>query len=308
MIQTHTGVVTATEPIQNVMNTVSEEVEQTTNILSKLFQPLLTKLPSLIFALLFFALGFFLIKQIMRIIRRGFRRSNMDGIMASFLRSVIQIILYSLLAVIVLSILDVPMDSIVAIIASAGVGVALALKDSLSNLAGGFIILFSKPLKEGDTVEINGTMGKVEAISILYTRMVTPDNTTVYIPNGLVASGKIINYTTKELRRIDMLFAISYSDEIESARKIILDTVGSAPESVAEPEPMVFVSGHEDAAVILKLQVWTKSENYWPLYYRLMEQVKLAFDRQNISIPYPQLDIHFHSDAQAETAKKQDGM
>ncbi len=283
---------TQADSIQNVVDTVSNEVEQTTNVLSKMIQPILEKLPSLIFALILFGLGMILIRQIMRLIHRGFQRSNMDSIMASFLRSVIRIVLYVFLIVITMSILGVPMDSIVAVIASAGVAVALALKDSLSNLAGGFIILFSKPLKEGDTVEINGSKGTIEAISILYTRMVTPDNTTVYIPNGVVASGKIINYTDKELRRVDLFFGISYGDDIDAARTVLLDVAHHAPEALTEPEAQVFVSSHEESAVALKLQVWTKSENYWVLYYRLLEEGKKAFDRNGISIPYPQVELH----------------
>ena len=198
-----TGTTDLVPSVQDVVDTVGEEVKQTSSILSKIFQPILDKLPSLIFAVLFLLIGMFLIKQIMRILKRAFNRSNMDGIMSSFIRSVAKIILYVLLIVIALSILDVPMDSIVAVIASAGVAIGLALKDSLSNLAGGFIILFSKPLKEGDTIEADGVMGKVEAITILYTRIVTVDNKTVFIPNGVVASGKIINYTDKDRARKD---------------------------------------------------------------------------------------------------------
>lgn len=184
------------------------------------------------------------------------------------------------------------MDSIVAVIASAGVAVGLALKDSLSNLAGGFIILFSKPLKEGDTIEADGVTGKVEAITILYTRIVTADNKTVFIPNGVVASGKIINYTDKDTRRVDLNFGISYEDDIDAARKVLLEQVQAAPEALAEPEAKVVVFSHDDSAVVLQLQVWTKSENYWQLHYRLLEDVKKAFDSHGISIPYPQMDVH----------------
>lgn len=292
-----TAVSTATEttgfaPVQNVVDTVSQEVEQTTSILSKLFQPFLDKLPELIFAVVFLAIGYFLVKQVMRFLRRAFERSNMDGIMASFVRSIVKIILYLLLIVIALSILDVPMDSIVAVIASAGVAVGLALKDSLSNLAGGFIILFSKPMKEGDTVEVDGVIGKIEAITILYTRIVTPDNKTVFIPNGVVSGNKIINYTDKELRRVDLLFGIGYENDIDMARAALMDVVRAVPEALNDPAPEVFVGSHDESAVTLRLQVWTKSENYWPLYYRLLEDVKKTFDRREISIPYPQVDVH----------------
>ncbi len=293
---TATPVATATTefaaPVQNVVDAVSEDVEQTTSILSNLFRPFLGKLPSIIFAIIFLMVGYFLSKQILRIVRRAFERSSMDQIMASFVRSVIKIILYILLVVIALSILDVPMDSIVAVIASAGVAVGLALKDSLANLAGGFIILLSKPLKAGDMVEVNGTMGKVEAINILYTRMVTPDNTTVYIPNGVVAGNKIVNYTDKPLRRVDLLFGISYENDIDKARQILLEQVKKSPEALDDPTPEVFVSSHDESAVTLRLQVWAKSEAYWPLHYRLLEDVKKAFDEKGISIPYPQVEIH----------------
>lgn len=287
-----TGSTDFVQPVQNVVDTVSDEVQQTTHVLSSIFQPMINKLPSLVFALIFLLFGLFVIRQIMRILKRASKHSNMDGIMASFLRSIIKIVLYMLLIVITLSILDVPMDSIVAVIASAGVAVGLALKDSLANLAGGFIILFSKPLKEGDTVEVDGVTGKVESISILYTRMVTPDNITVYIPNGVVSGGKIINYTQKEIRRVDLFFGIAYENDIDQARKILMDVVKKAPEALEQPAPEVFVSSHDDNAVTLRLQVWGKNDQYWPLHYRLLEDVKKAFDENGISIPYPQMDVH----------------
>ncbi len=287
-----TGSTDFVQPVQNVVDTVSDEVQQTTHVLSSIFQPMINKLPSLVFALIFLLFGLFVIRQIMRILKRASKHSNMDSIMASFLRSIIKIVLYMLLIVITLSILDVPMDSIVAVIASAGVAVGLALKDSLSNLAGGFIILFSKPLKEGDTVEVDGVTGKVESISILYTRMVTPDNITVYIPNGVVSGGKIINYTQKEIRRVDLFFGIAYENDIDQARKILMDVVKKAPEALEQPAPEVFVSSHDDNAVTLRLQVWGKNDQYWPLHYRLLEDVKKAFDENGISIPYPQMDVH----------------
>ncbi len=289
---TTTTTTSETTPVQNVVDSVSQDVENTTSALAELFQPLWNKLPSLIFAVLFLALGYFIVKQIMRILSRGFAKSNMDGIMASFLKSVIKIALYVLLVVVALSILSVPMDSIVAVIASAGVAVGLALKDSLSNLAGGFIILFSKPLSEGDTVEVDGVVGKVESISILYTRMVTPDNKTVYIPNGVVSGNKIINYTKKELRRVDLFLGIGYENDIDKARQVLLAMVKAMPDALQDPTPEVLVSSQDESAVTLRLNVWTKSENYWALYYALMEQAKKTFDKNGISIPFPQIDVH----------------
>ncbi len=299
-------VATNTTPFQEaqeVVESVSRDVQKTTSMLANMVQPLIDKLPSIIFAILFLAIGVFLTKQVMRILGKAFRRSNMDGIMASFIRSIVKIVLYVLLAVIALSIMDVPMDSIVAVIASAGVAVGLALKDSLSNLAGGFIILFSKPMKEGDTIEVDGVTGKVEAISILYTRLVTADNKTVYIPNGTVSQERITNFTEKELRRVDLAFGISYESDIDRAKQALLDEAGAAPESLADPAPEVFVSSHDESAVTLTLQVWTKSGDYWSLYYRLMENVKKAFDCKGISIPYPQVELHMAEQTPENTQK-----
>ena len=220
------------------------------------------------------------------------KRSNLDRIAVGFIRSVIQIILYAILAVIVLSILDVPMDSIVAVIASAGVAVALALKDSLSNLAGGFILLFSKPVKQGDTVQIDGTIGKVEQIDILYTKIVTADNTVAFIPNGKVTAAKIINYTEKETRRVELNLGISYESDLETARKIILETVAKHPLTLKEPVPDVVVKNQGSDAIELLLRVWCNSTDYWTVYYDLMEQTKQALDENGIEIPYHKVDVH----------------
>ena len=172
---------TQTAPLENVVESMGEEVHHASRVLNAVLTPIKNAIPSLIMAIIFAFIGYALIKYLLRLVSHGLKRSNLDRIAVGFIRSVIQIILYAILAVIVLSILDVPMDSIVAVIASAGVAVALALKDSLSNLAGGFILLFSKPVKQGDTVQIDGTIGKVEQIDILYTKIVTADNTVAFI-------------------------------------------------------------------------------------------------------------------------------
>ncbi len=274
------------------LEVVSEELDETGSILSQIFSPIYNNIPRILFTLVIFVVGVILVRQIMRVLIRALNRSKMDGIMASFIRSIVHIALYVLLVIIALSLLGVSMTSIVAVIASVGVTIGLALQDSLSNLAGGFIILFSKPIKEGDTVEVNGTLGQVEGISILYTRMVTPENIEVHIPNGVVAGEKIINYTAKETRRVDLKFGIAYDNDIDKARRVLLETVQKQPESLPEPEPVVLVSAHDESAVTLTLRVWTKNKNYWTLYYALLEAVKKAFDANDISIPYPQMDVH----------------
>ena len=170
--------------------------------------------------------------------------------------------------------------------------VALALKDSLANVAGGFIISFAKPIKAGDIVEIEGSKGKVESVGMLYTKIVTKDNVSVYIPNGKVSSDKIINYTDKEKRRVDIEFCISYDDDIDLAKKTLNSTALSIEEVLKEPAPEVDVTAQADSSIELTLRVWVDTDNYWKVYYTLIENVKKEFDKKGISIPYPQIDLH----------------
>lgn len=283
--------------VQDVVESVGENVAETRSNLSDLFDPIVQRLPTLVFTLVCFLIGMFAARVFLRLLRRALERSGMDAVVASFVMSIVKIVVYVLLVVILLSMLDVPMTSIIAVIASAGVAVGLAIQDSLSNVAGGFIVLLSKPFKAGDFVEINGTAGTVEAITILYTQLATPDNATVHIPNGVVAGGKITNYTEKGTRRLDLSFGISYQDHVEQARILILKEVRKSPEALQEPEAQVVVLSHDESAVILQLQVWVEAGDYLALQYRLMEGVKTAFDQNHITIPFPQVDIHMEQSA-----------
>lgn len=276
----------------NITDVMAEEISNATSILSNISEPVKSAVPTFIIAVIFAIIGFLAIKLLMRIIGHALNRSEMDGIASGFLKSVIKIILYVLLAVIILSIIHVPMDSIVAIIVSSSMAVALALKDSLANVAGGFIISFAKPIKAGDIVEIEGSKGKVESVGMLYTKIVTKDNVSVYIPNGKVSSDKIINYTDKEKRRVDIEFCISYDDDIDLAKKTLNSTALSIEEVLKEPAPEVDVTAQADSSIELTLRVWVDTDNYWKVYYTLIENVKKEFDKKGISIPYPQIDLH----------------
>lgn len=278
--------------VSDVMDTVSNEVSATTKIIQSLVQPILNKLPDLCFSIVFLIIAYLIVKQILKVILHALKKANMDHIMISFIQSIVKIILYVLIVVIALSVLGVPMTSIITVIASAGVAIGLALKDSLSNLAGGFILLFAKPMKAGDLVEVNGITGKIASITILYTKIITPDNSTVYLPNGLVSGGKIINLTEQETRRVDLLYSISYETDINKARTIILDCIQKSTLTLSNPTPEVHVSEHGDNSIKLKIMVWCKSEDYWNTMFYLNEAIKIAFDANKIEIPYPQLDVH----------------
>lgn len=277
-----------TEALEEI---VAEEMEEASTVFDNLLSPIKEAVPTVVLAVICAVIGFIFIKVLLRIIGHALKRSDMDGIAAGFLRSVIKIVLYVILAVVLLSLLHVPMDSVVAVIVSSSMAVALALKDSLANVAGGFILSFAKPIKEGDVIEIDGSKGQVESVGILYTKIVTNDNVTVFVPNGVASSSKIINYTDKDKRRVDLKFTIAYENDIDAARAVILEAAGTLPEVLNEPAPEVKVSAHQDSAVELSFMAWVMTEDYWKVYHTLLENVKKELDKAGISIPYPQLEI-----------------
>ena len=178
------------------------------------------------------------------------------------------------------------------ILASIGVGVGLALQGSLGNLAGGIVILVMRPFKLGDYIAAQGESGTVEEISIFYTYLVTPDNKVVMIPNGTLANGSIVNYSTKELRRVDFEFSISYDEDFERAKQVINDVIASTDNILMDPQPFVRVVSHGESTINIVTRLWVKSEHYWGVYFDMMESIKKSFDSANIEIPYKQLDVH----------------
>lgn len=250
-------------------------------------------LPHFISAVIIFISGMILTKIVIKILTRGLKRSKIDSTAHSFLQSLLKTVLYILVVIITLSALQVPMSSIIATVGAAGVAVALALQSSLSNVAGGFLIMFTHPFKCGDFIEINNVSGTVNAITILYTRLLTLDNKAVLIPNGTVSGATIINYTQEDYRRLDINFSIAYESDYRKSEEIILDVINSNELALDIPEkPFVTISAHEDSSVKILARIWVKSSDYWDLNYQLLEQVKDKFDENGINIPYNKLDIH----------------
>lgn len=280
---------TSTQPS---FDSPEELVQETSTFLSGLWDKIQNILPTLLFALVILLIGIALTQLIERILTRGLKRSNVDQTAVSFLRSLTKIILYTLVVVICLTILHVPMTSIVAVIGAAGLAVGLALQNSLSNLAGGFIILFSKPFKAGDFVETVDASGTVESVSILYTKIITPDNKTVYIPNGTISSSKIVNCNERQTRRLDLEFSIGYENDYDTARDILLSLIAGNPLALHDARDQVCMGRQDDSAIVIFARIWVKSEDYWDLNFQLIESAKKAFDEAGICIPFPQLDVH----------------
>ena len=268
----------------------------------KLLEKLEQFMPVLISAVIVFMIGATVIKLLTKGLAKALKRSKVDPTAHDFLVSLVRSLMYVLLVIIVLSMLSVPMTSIIATLSAAGLAIGLALQSSLSNVAGGFIIMFSQPFHAGDFVEINGVTGTVTGITVLYTRLLTIDNKAVLIPNGTVSASTIINYTQEDLRRLDMRFSIDYKADHRLAQQLVYQVLENEPLALDSPDPpSVVMCEHSASAIKLLAKVWVKSDKYWELNYSLLEKVKDAFDKNGISIPYDQLDVHISSDPDGES-------
>ena len=297
--ETQTEVTNAIEGIiANAVSTTAKETGRLSKLISGIADKIKEALPSLIFAVIIFLIGLALSKIILRIFTICLNRANVDITDVGFLRSLLKVLLYTIDFIITLSILNIPMTSIIAVISAAGLAIGLALQNSLSNLAGGFIILFSKPFKSGDYVETNAASGTVESIGILYTRILTADNKTVYIPNGKITDSTIVNFSEQNTRRVDFEFGISYSDDIEKAKSIILKLASEHPMVLEEPEPFARLGLQAEDSLQITVRLWTETENYWQVKFDLTEQVNQAFIDNNVTIPFRQIDVHIIKEQQ----------
>ncbi len=246
-------------------------------------------------ALVIFAVGRKVIRSLIRLLDRALERHGVEITVRKFLRNVLTAVGYVCLVMILLQTVGVAATSLTAAFASAGVTVGLALQGSLSNLAGGILILLMKPFVIGDYIIQGSDEGTVKEIGLVYTKLVTGDNRIVMIPNGQLSNDSLTNVTSSTTRRLDITVGISYNSDLKAA-KAILDRLGQEePARLADQEMNVFVSELADSSVILGLRFWVKSGEYWPAKWRLNEQIKLEFDAAGIEIPYNQLDVHLTS-------------
>lgn len=258
----------------------------------KILNGIIGFLPTLLLAVVIYTVGVFLNKVILKIFAKGTERSRMDATVRKFLESVIKIVITAVVLITVLTVLGIPMTSIITVLGTAGVAVGLALKDSLSNVAGGVILLLNRTVKVGDYIDIGAYSGTVAEVSILFTKISTPDNKDIFIPNGVMATSAITNYSSEGVRRVDMVFGISYGNDHQKAISAITEVIENNPLAEKEPAPFVRLGELGASSLNITVRVWTKSENYWTLYFDLIEQVKLKFDEENITIPYNQIDVH----------------
>lgn len=263
-------------------------------IVDLLITQILAYAPTFVSALIVLVLGLWIVKIIKNAFSKMMNKSKLDAALSKFLMSFIDILLKVILAITVLSMLGVEMTSFIAVLAAAGFAVGLALQGSLANFAGGVLILLFKPFKVGDFIESQGLMGTVNAIQVFNTILKTPDNKTVIIPNGPLSNSNITNFSKEPTRRVDMVFGISYDSDLKKAKKLLEKIVFSDKRVLKNPSPMVVVSELADSSVNLSIRVWAKKEDYWGLFFDMQEKVKLEFDKNKISIPFPQTDVHLY--------------
>lgn len=248
-------------------------------------------------ALLVLAIGMRLVKLFADWLGRILGRTQVERTAALFLARVAQVAMQIVLLLAVVQLLGVPMTSMLAVLGAAGLAIGLALKDSLSNIASGFMLVALRPFKVGDVVTINGVTGKVELINIFQTRLRGADNQTVTLPNSLITTDSIINLTPDTMRRIELVVGIGYADDIDLARATVMEIMRSDPRVLADPAPDVLVYELAESSVNLGIRCHVENADYFATRCELTERVKKAFDRVGVSIPFPQRDTHVYTHA-----------
>lgn len=247
-------------------------------------------LPQLALALITLVVGLWLIKHFVTLLEK--RLSDQDPTLGRFITSLASVLLKVILLISVASMVGIATTSFIAVLGAAGLAVGLALQGSLSNFAGGVLILFFKPFKVGDVIEAQGYLGVVSRIMILYTLVDTFDKKQVIIPNGQLSNASLTNYSVHPNRRVDLPIRLGYGDSIERAREVITTTLADDERILQEPAPMIVVGSLNDSAIELKVRFWASGDDLWPAYWAMQEQIKLAFDEAGLTMPLPQRQLH----------------
>lgn len=285
---------TAAEEVVETTKNAVEEMNQFTAYLQENIPNIIGFGVKVLFAILFFLVGRAVIKWIRKIVRHSMERSNADVGVRQFVDSVLKVVLYFILLFSIATKFGVDAASVAALIASGGVAIGLALQGSLSNFAGGVLILLLKPFEVGDYIieDTNKNEGTVKEIQIFYTKLSTIDNKTIVIPNGILTNNSLTNATAKDERRLDLKVDIAYEASIKEA-KAVIETILKNDEAVLQDEDInVFVDALGESSVVLGVRAWTKNEDFWSAKWRILEEIKEQLDEHHISIPYQQLMVH----------------
>ncbi len=250
--------------------------------------------PNLVAAIATLVLGWFGAKIVRSLAGRAMRRADVDEILVRFIGNMVYSGVMVLVVIAVLGRLGVNTTSFAAVIAAAGLAIALAFQGSLSNFSSGVLLMVFRPFRVGDFIEAGGVSGVVEEVQVFTTALRTPDNRAVVVPNAQVTGGSITNYSAKDVRRVDLVFGIGYGDDMRQAKTVIERVLAAEERVLRDPAPTVAVSELADSSVNLVCRPWVRTEDYWPVYFDLTETMKTAFDAEGLSIPFPQTDVHLH--------------
>ena len=291
---TDTTIADTTQEVTDATQEAVKQVNQLTQYVQDSIPGLITFGLKVLAALVAFFIGRLVIRWIRKIVRRSFERSGADKGVEQFVDSLLKYGLYALLVFSLISSLGFDTTSVAAVLASGGVAIGLALQGSLSNFAGGVLILLLNPFVVGDYIieDTNGKEGTVKEIQIFYTKLSTIDNKTIVIPNGMLTNNSITNATAKDERQLDLRVSISYDADIRQAKSVIENLLIKDECIIKNEQINVFVHELADSAVVLGIRAWVKNEEYWETRWRLLEEIKLLLDENGIEIPYPQMTVH----------------
>ena len=275
------------EKFQNWLSSLSDTAKDTA----------LSNWHNILKLVLFVILGAVVIKVALHIVRRAVNddKSKIKGAAGNFLVSVIKSALVALYAIIVLSMLGVDTTSLVAIFSVLTLAISLAVQNIIANFASGIMLVTSKPFEEGDYVEIDGSAGTVESISMSHTKLRTGDNKIIILPNGNVTDSTIVNYSARETRRLDLIFGVAYGSDIEKVKRVLLSLAESHEKILKDPAPLVRLKEHGDSSLNFMVRAWVNKSDYWTVTFDLNEQVIAAFEENNIEIPFNQLDVNIRN-------------
>jgi small conductance mechanosensitive channel len=250
----------------------------------------------LLAALLILLIGRWVAGAVRKLVQRVMSARQVEGTVVSFVSNLAYMAILTFVLLAAISKLGVQTTSFVAVIGAAGLAIGLAFQSSLSNFASGFLLVIFRPFKKGDFIEGAGTAGIVEEVQIFTTRLVTPDNKLIIIPNSKLMGDNITNFSAKDTRRVDFKFGVSYGDDLRKVKAVLKRIVDEETRALKEPGAMIVVSELGDNSVNFTVRFWVKSTDYWPVFFATVEKVKLTFDAEGISIPFPQRDVHLYQE------------
>lgn len=281
------GILSKTLDISDGIN--GEEVK---NLLDRLVEWSITASGRILSAIIIFIIGRLIISIIKRFLRKIMEKRNVDPGVRTFVSSFVNILLIVILCVAVVSKLGIETTSFAALLASAGVAIGMALSGNLQNFAGGLVILLLKPYKVGDFIENQQFLGTVEEIQIFHTILKTPDNKMIYIPNGTLNSGVLINYNRQTTRRIEWVVGIEYGEEYNKVREVLKRIVDSEKRILQDPKPIIELQALAASSVNIVIRCWVNTENYWDVFFKINQEIYSTFNEKGIGFPFPQLTVH----------------